>query len=354
MARPGITYYEVANAAQELIAQGKNPTIENIRLLTGTGSSSTIAQHLKAWKNKQDQTKLLCLKENLPEEIVLTMKGLWERVMDQAEEKISIIKQEYDQAIALLQDQNKQLSQENTTWAQKFGQMKQEKEDLCHQQSVLLQNKRELEDEKLALTVKTETLTNQLEEKQIHVDELHRLNKQVQENLEHYREASREQRMQDQQRHEQVEMQLEQTIQKIKQELTLTNQHTVTLQQELEQMRFAKTALQNQYEQLTKQQEIIQAELQHTQKEMIQHAHAEQHWQKQYQKAQEKADEQNTAWINLQTQFALTTQKLSDLQIEFKEIAEQNKLLSHEKWILAQEKAQLIGQLKQFEKIAVA
>jgi len=37
------------------------------------------------------------------------------------------------------------------------------------------------------------------------------------------------------------------------------------------------------------------------------------------------------------------------MKIDLKELGEQNKLLSHEKWELRKEKAQLYGQLKQLE-----
>jgi hypothetical protein len=63
MARPGINYHDVADAAQQLTGQGKNPTIEGIRAFLGTGSSSTIAPHLRDWKSKQGETQRLASKE---------------------------------------------------------------------------------------------------------------------------------------------------------------------------------------------------------------------------------------------------------------------------------------------------
>lgn len=50
MARPGVTYSEVVQAAAELTGQGKNPTIEQVRLIIGNGSNSTLANHLRRWK----------------------------------------------------------------------------------------------------------------------------------------------------------------------------------------------------------------------------------------------------------------------------------------------------------------
>jgi hypothetical protein len=71
MGRPGVIYQDVAMAAEQLAAQGPNPTIESVR----------------AWRNKQDASRQLALKEKLPEELIAVIKGLWERVFIEAEAK---------------------------------------------------------------------------------------------------------------------------------------------------------------------------------------------------------------------------------------------------------------------------
>ncbi|EKD70574.1 MAG: hypothetical protein ACD_46C00487G0003 [uncultured bacterium] len=68
----------------------------------------------------------------------------------------------------------------------------------------------------------------------------------------------------------------------------------------------------------------------------------------QFDALQIKFNEQNNILIDLKTQHALTLQQLNVEKLKSKEIIEQNKALASEKWILGQEKAQLYGQLKQF------
>ncbi len=353
MSRPGITYDDIAHAAQQLAAQGKTPTIEMVRLLTGTGSSSTIAQHLRTWKTRQAQGSAFSNPDKLPEEIVMMVKGLWERVINEAEEKVTEIKQEAEQAIALLKEQNKKLEEDNAHWQQQFHQLQQEKESLCSDKTLLEQMIRRLENEKTAFIVENENKKSQLQEKQDRVDELHSLSKQAQSNLEHYYESSREQRMLDLQRHEQTQTQLVQTINQLKQEVTTSNQQKNSFAHELEQVRYEKMYLQDQLDQLSMQLGTIKPRLDQVQKEMLQHKTAEQHWQNQHQKTQEKLDEQNTVLINLQSQLAVQTQKVFDTQDELKEVNMLNKFLTNEKWALGQENAQLLGQLKQFEKIGI-
>jgi uncharacterized coiled-coil protein SlyX len=52
MPRPGLTYDDVAAAADELVKLGitTDPTVKAIRERLGTGSNSTIGEHLRAWR----------------------------------------------------------------------------------------------------------------------------------------------------------------------------------------------------------------------------------------------------------------------------------------------------------------
>ncbi|MCE3239168.1 MAG: hypothetical protein K0R24_2149 [Gammaproteobacteria bacterium] len=352
MSRLGITYHDVASAAELLIAQGKPPTIQNIRLLTHTGSSTTIAQHLKAWKIQQDSSRSLGSKESLPKEIMLMMKGLWAQVVQQAEGKIALKQQEFEQATAAITEQNKKLEEESTSWQKKYDEIKHEKEGLARDKLALEQAIRQLEDEKLALTVTRDNLLKQLQEKHDHMQELHRLNQQIQTNLEHYREASREQRLLDQQRHEHVQRQQEHTIHQLTKEIKTLGQAKNSLYEALEQMRSVKTTLQSQYDERVVQNDAIKSRLEEAQKEVLQHKQAEHYWQNHAQRTEEKLDAQSAVLLQLQTQQAVLLQQFSMAQTELQKINEKNQCLAHDKWRLGQENAQLIGQLKQWETLA--
>lgn len=51
MPRNGITYEQVAKAADELVSNGEQPTTRLIRKKLGTGSPNTIQKHLSLWFN---------------------------------------------------------------------------------------------------------------------------------------------------------------------------------------------------------------------------------------------------------------------------------------------------------------
>jgi colicin import membrane protein len=55
MARPGITYDQVASVADAIIGEGQQPTINAARDRIGTGSPNTIHKHLTAWRAARPQ-----------------------------------------------------------------------------------------------------------------------------------------------------------------------------------------------------------------------------------------------------------------------------------------------------------
>ncbi|MEO8402871.1 MAG: DNA-binding protein [Gammaproteobacteria bacterium] len=332
-----------------LIAAGKNPTIETIRIILGTGSNSTLGGHLRTWKARQDQTQQIATKENLPEELIAVIKGLWDRVMNQSEDKIQVIQQETQQELAQLKQEAQHLQQDNAYWQQQYQQIKQERDGLTHEKKAMEQLCVHAKIEIATLTQKNVGLEDQNQEKQVRIEELHRQNQQIQNNLEHYRTASLEQRMIDQQRYEQQQKQLEQTVQQINQDLSQVQREKLVFQQQSQQANFEKDSIKIQLDKLNEKHELIAARLAETRHELAKKTQAQQHWQEQYDASLAKWDTQNKLFIELQTQHALLSQQLLILKAELKEMSEQNKVLAHEKWIMGQEKAQLYGQLKQLE-----
>jgi chromosome segregation ATPase len=349
MARPGVTYLDVSNAAQQLVAAGRTPTIETIRIALGTGSNSTLGAHLRTWKSKQDQTQQVAIKENIPEELISALKGVWERVMNQSEDKIQVIQQETQQELMQLRQEVQRLQKDNAISQQQYQQIKQERDGFANEKSAIEQLLTNSKIEIAALTEKYAGLEQQHMQKQDHIDELRRQNQQIQANLEHYRNASLEQRIADQERYEQQQNQLETTIQQISHKLTKVQHEKSVSQQENQRLTFENDNLKTQLDKLNVQHESISTRLTDALNELAKKTQDQQHWQAQLQTLQVKWDEQNKSFLELQTKHAISSRQLETVTAEIKEIRDQNKVLAHEKWVLGQEKAQLYGQLKQLE-----
>ncbi len=79
MARAGVTYEQVAQVINLLIANGQKPTINNVRELLGTGSPNTVLMHLQKWREAQPLQQKRAI--TLPNTIALAIT----QVIEQAE-----------------------------------------------------------------------------------------------------------------------------------------------------------------------------------------------------------------------------------------------------------------------------
>lgn len=342
MARPGITYHDVAKAAQQLLGENKNPTIETVRYIIGSGSSSTIAPHLRDWKARQGETQEIATKEKLPEEFVALMKGLWDRILGKAEEQMVLLKQNKEQALDEYRQQTQALKDEANAWQQKFNQITQTHEQLAREKLGVEQALAQLQTNNAALKTKQDSLNQQLQDKQTHIDELKRLHQQTQANLEHYRESSREQRLMEQENYKTQQRQLEQTIQQLQQALNDIQPQYSELQVQYKTTLKELDLLQLDKDKLAVETDKFKISVASKEKQLIEVTQSEKHCQTQCQSLLKKYEEQNTLNIALQKEVALLSEKLNSANQSIEDLTAQNKNLAHEKWIL--------GQLKEIER----
>jgi chromosome segregation ATPase len=85
MARSGIHYEEVKNAAETLLGRGLNPTIQRVREQLGTGSNTTISDHLKHWQRDMADTPKAILPPNIPDAVMTTLDSFWKVAVQCAE-----------------------------------------------------------------------------------------------------------------------------------------------------------------------------------------------------------------------------------------------------------------------------
>jgi chromosome segregation ATPase len=83
MARGGVTFTEVDEAARYLQGVGRAATVDAIRERLGTGSRTTLAEHLKRWKALQADGQ-----GRLPQPLVSLVSGLWDSLQSLAEQRI--------------------------------------------------------------------------------------------------------------------------------------------------------------------------------------------------------------------------------------------------------------------------
>ncbi len=185
MGRTGITALDVSDAAIKLQERGKVPTVDGVREVLGTGSKTTIASYLKAWKEGQGSV----MDSNLPPALMNSVSSLWNNLQELANHRIqqesdafNVEKQGWQQALAELQQENGQLSKQLAD-ANGSSQALSDKQSETASQLSMAQQELLLAQNELHLRAE------QLKEAKEENTKLHQLTTHIQTNLEHYQNA---------------------------------------------------------------------------------------------------------------------------------------------------------------------
>ena len=341
MGRIGINFDDVKEKAYQLQGRGKIPTVDAIRDLLGTGSKSTIAQHLKTWKAEEKNGE-----GNLPQELLSLVTGLWDRLNAKAEQNIIDIQRQSEEKTNLLQQT---LIQAQKDQAQLKSKLHFTEETSAAEQRVITETKNQLthymqEHEKL--NEKYQTSIKQLEDSKADNARLHKLAAHIQTNLEHYQNSMQELRTEQNLTIEKQQAIFQQQIRDLQQEIVLCrSQHQESdnqlkhKTQELQQSQEKHQSLKSTHEKLAQEnkenmQELIISKERHKQSQDILSVQ------------EEKLKNDAVKIMELEKQVALLTEKTNNLQIDLKKSEEKIETLRHEKMFLVQEKSELQGYLK--------
>lgn len=100
MARTGICFEEVRDAAEALLSRGLNPTIQRVREQLGTGSNTTISGHLKQWQQQLAEAPKIILPPAVPEAVALALDTFWKIAVQHAEAAFEEQRAQIEQALA--------------------------------------------------------------------------------------------------------------------------------------------------------------------------------------------------------------------------------------------------------------
>lgn len=100
MARSGIRYEDVKDTAETLLGRGLNPTIQRVRELLGTGSNTTISDHLKSWQQQIADAPKVVLPPTVPEAVMTALDAFWKIAVQHAEAAFVEQRDRAQQAVA--------------------------------------------------------------------------------------------------------------------------------------------------------------------------------------------------------------------------------------------------------------
>jgi chromosome segregation ATPase len=217
MARPGVSYHDVAQAAETLRAQGRNPTVDRVLAVLGTGSKSTLAPLLKQWKVQQGQGAKAAA--GLPETVVSAVKDLHDQLQQRAEHAVAQAREEFQGLAADLKGQLRQ-AEAGIDALQADNQAQQERIQTLEADNADL--KGDLEQARLeAATRGTELgeVRARLSETQARLEEQGHDLRQVRGHFEHYQDQMAEDRQRERDQGRQLQQQLEGRLQSLSEQL---------------------------------------------------------------------------------------------------------------------------------------
>ena len=344
MGRIGISYQDVVKAIPKLQGQQRNPTVDNIREILGTGSKSTIARFLREWKsqhglkNEDDGT--------LPAELLEMLKALWGRFQEKTDTRAVAYQKEADSKIEQVDQQLNQQRQLQTDSQHKIHALE---EQLHQQMAEKEQIKTALiteQQEKIKLMERSTVLGSHLQESLGENKRLHQLLKQVQENLEHYQAATQQLRQEQSLLIEKQRSEYEQKLSQLQiiNEKSLYQAKYTELNKACELLEKKENALVLEYKEIERQHEaskIAYERIQQDHEKLLQD----------YREQSKNLESKQQTVIELQLMIKVDGDKIVSLEDALSKANDKIDTLRHEFQFTSQAKANLEGQLKQLQAV---
>ena len=230
MARAGIYKSEVLRARDKLLAAGRNPSIDAVREELGTGSKSTIHRYLK--EIEEEEGGATGTRVAVSEAIQDLVGRLAARVNEEAEERVTAAQARHAEQLAAHQQAASALKTEAQATRQ---QLEQTQRALADEKSAHAKTSETLRGKTLEgtqLSQQVVDLQERIAAEEGHRQSLEEKHPQARQALEHFRASTKEQRDQDQRKHEQQVQYLQAELRTVNEALATKQQQAVQTLQE--------------------------------------------------------------------------------------------------------------------------
>lgn len=231
MARSGLYKSEVKKARDALIAEGKHPSVDAVRIALGnTGSKTTIHKYLKELEEEDGGAH--GRKASISEALQDLVERLAARLQDEANVQMEQLRAEHADKERRLAETLAAACQENE---QLSAQLQRAGIALQQEQATHGATREALQRETVARHTAEQhaaDLKERLAENEAHRKSLEDKHRHAYEALEHYRQSVKEQREQDQRRHEQQLQQLQAELRQAQQAIIVKQEEVTRLNQE--------------------------------------------------------------------------------------------------------------------------
>ncbi|MFD1216668.1 DNA-binding protein [Microbulbifer celer] len=232
MARTGVGYIDIVNAAEALKERGEEPTVDRVRTELGTGSKSTIAPLLKRWRAEAEGANVDT--GGLPRELVDALKSLYESVQAQSAQEIQQAREECEEAVGNLE---RELAQVKSTLSERTQSLENVEQKLQASTEEGEELQRQLNQVRSALEkseYQREEGSARIVELKAAVSELKAENRDVREHFEHYQQRTAEDRQQERDQARLAAEQARSQMANLSDQLALTNRKLTESEAQLE------------------------------------------------------------------------------------------------------------------------
>lgn len=235
MARGGINKAVVQKAREALLARGENPSIDAIRIELGnTGSKSTIHRYMKEIETQDPRPG--DSKERLSDELSSLVGNLVDRLLEEGSEAIAHAQAQFDAQAAVLQARLDLFSAEAATLKRQCDTQKMALDTQAAEVQTLTTSLQSELTRNARLSQQCGDLQVRLGEKDEHIRSLEEKHLHARDALEHYRNAVKTQRDQDQRRHEDQLKQLQVETRQLQQTLVIKQDEFTRLNRDNERL----------------------------------------------------------------------------------------------------------------------
>lgn len=261
MGRAGIYKSEVIRARERLLAQGRNPSIDAIRVELGnTGSRTTISRYLREILEEEAENSPAPEKPDTSDAILALVRSLAAQLEADARSQLEAARAEFlqakEQLLAELESSRAEalrLEGELRTSHTAHTQQEARIQALETQAQHAAQTLREQEQQ-------AEALHEQLAAGQRHIQSLEEKHAHARQALEHFRQAAREQREQEARQHEQQVQYLQGEIRSLREQAGLQQEEQLRLREDNTRLQAARETQDAQIQALAKNLAHSQAE----------------------------------------------------------------------------------------------
>ncbi|WP_413460310.1 DNA-binding protein [Herbaspirillum huttiense] len=230
MARTGLYKSEVKKARDSLLAMGRHPSVDAVRVELGnTGSKTTIHKYLKELEEEEGA-------QGQPRGISDALQDLVGRLAAQLQEeadiRISAVRAEAEAATGRMLQELEALK---AAHGEQGLRLDQTQKALIAERAAHEKTRDERQEQSAiarTLEVKLSALQERLDENERHRQSLEEKHQHARDALEHYRSAAKDQRDQDQRRHEQQLQGLQAELRQLRQEAVIRQEDITRLNQE--------------------------------------------------------------------------------------------------------------------------